>query len=113
MTVPILDRYLMATYLRIVGVAMIALLSIYVTIDFVEQLRKYLQEDTQLIDITVYLWLKLPGILYQLMPLAILLGTLITIGTLAYDNEIIAMRASGIITLGAYHGFFPLPCVAR
>ena len=89
----------MATYLRIVGVAMIALLSIYVTIDFVEQLRKYLQEDTQLIDITVYLWLKLPGILYQLMPLAILLGTLITIGTLAYDNEIIAMRASGI-TLG-------------
>ncbi len=92
----ILDRYLIAKYLKILGVATTALLSIYLTIDFVEQLRKYLKADTQLIDIIGYLGLKLPGILYQLTPLAILLATLITLGTLAYDNEITAMRASGI-----------------
>ncbi|HIO69164.1 MAG TPA: LptF/LptG family permease, partial [Nitrospirales bacterium] len=92
----ILDRYLIAKYLKMLGVATTALLSIYLTIDFVEQLRKYLKADTQLIDIMGYLGLKLPGILYQLTPLAILLATLITLGTLAYDNEITAMRASGI-----------------
>jgi len=57
----ILDRYLIAKYLKILGVATTALLSIYLTIDFVEQLRKYLKADTQLIDIIGYLGLKLPG----------------------------------------------------
>ncbi len=92
----LLDRYIMAKYLKMVGIATTALLSIYLTIDFVEQIRKYLKADTQLVDILSYLGLKLPGILYQLTPLAVLLATLITLGTLAYDNEITAMRASGI-----------------
>ncbi len=92
----LLDRYLMGKYLSMLGIAMTALLSIYLIIDFVEQLRKYLNADTQLIDIIVYLSLKIPGILYQLAPLAVLLATLVTLGTLAYDNEITAMRASGI-----------------
>ena len=92
----LLDRYIMAKYLTMMGIATTVLLSIYLTIDFVEQIRKYLKADTQLVDILSYLGLKLPGILYQLTPLAVLLATLITLGTLAYDNEITAMRASGI-----------------
>lgn len=96
MAIWLLDRYLISKYLRILGIATTALLSIYLTIDFVEQIRKYLKDDTQLLDIISYLGLKIPAIIYQLTPLAILLATLITLGTLSYDNEITAMRAGGI-----------------
>ena len=92
----ILDRYVIAKYLKMLAITTTALLAIYLTIDFVEQIRKYLKEDTQLIDIVMYLGLKLPAILYQLTPLAVLLATLITLGALAHDNEITVMRAGGI-----------------
>ena len=78
------------------SIAVTALLSIYLMIDFVEQIRKYLKADTHLVDIVGYLGFKLPGILYQVTPLAVLLTTLIMLGTITYDNEITAMRASGI-----------------
>tara|TARA_B100000315_G_scaffold259641_2_gene316464 strand:- start:190 stop:1239 length:1050 start_codon:yes stop_codon:yes gene_type:complete len=91
------------------GITMIALLSIYLTIDFVEQVRKYLKADTQLIDIITYLGLKFPGIIYQLTPLAVLLATLITLGGLSYDNEITAMRASGINLWRITASFLLLP----
>lgn len=91
-----LDLYLVKKYLKILATSTLALLSIYVTIDFVEQIRKYLNESTQLVDIISYLIFKIPGILYQVTPLSILLSTLIVLGALAYDNEITAMRAAGI-----------------
>ncbi len=45
------------------------------------------------------LWYSLPFVLTFIIPMSVLIGTLSLFGKLSYDNEIMAMRASGISLL--------------
>ena len=64
-------------------------------------LDRFLGKGLDLITILEYLFLNLAWILALSVPMAVLLATLMTFGRLAEDNEINAMRASGI-------GFFTI-----
>ena len=57
---------------------------------------KFLGKGLDLIIILEYLFLNLAWILALSVPMAVLLATLMTFGRLSEDNEINAMRASGI-----------------
>ena len=59
-------------------------------------LDRFLGKGLELITILEYLFLNLAWILALSVPMAVLLATLMTFGRLAEDNEINAMRASGI-----------------
>ena len=60
---------------------------------------KFLGKGLDLIIILEYLFLNLAWILALSVPMAVLLATLMTFGRLSEDNEINAMRASGIAFL--------------
>ena len=57
---------------------------------------RFLGKGLDLITILEYLFLNLAWILALSVPMAVLLATLMTFGRLSEDNEINAMRASGI-----------------
>ena len=49
----------------------------------------------------VYVLLLVPGRIYELMPIAVLIGSLYALTTLARNSEITVMRASGLSTAKA------------
>jgi lipopolysaccharide export system permease protein len=92
----ILMRYLLREYLRVFGLCVAGLMAVYLVVDFVEKIRKFLTYDAELYAILWYFALKLPSIVFQITPLAVLMSTLLTLLTLSRHHEITAMRSSGI-----------------
>ncbi len=92
----ILFRYILREYAKIFGMCFSGLMTIYLVIDFFEKVRRFLRYDASWIDVLSYFALKMPGISFQIAPLAILMATLLTIGLLSRSHEITAMRACGI-----------------
>lgn len=46
-------------------------------------------------DAVLYSLMQLPYLLYQLSPIAVLIGVIVSLGRLADDNQLVVMRASG------------------
>src|SRR5512143_3240354 len=96
---PILFRYLLREYTKIFFMCFAGLMTIYLVIEFFERVRRFLSHDAHSLDILLYFVLKMPGIAFQIAPLAILMATLLTLGLLSRNHEITAMRSCGISLL--------------
>ncbi len=92
----ILFRYILREYAKIFLMCFSGLMTIYLVIDFFEKVRRFLKFDANMVDVLAYFALKTPAISFQITPLAILMATLLTLGLLARNNEITAMRSCGI-----------------
>lgn len=91
-----LTRYLIKTYLAAITTCQAAFLSIYLVIDFLERYSKFSRAGASTPDIFLYFICKTPEIIFQTAPMAVLMGTILAIGTLARNSEITAMRSSGV-----------------
>lgn len=92
----ILDRYLFGSMLRVFIGCVLAFLMLYIVIDVFSHLDEILEQKPGLLLLAMYYLNFLPLIFVQISPFACLLGCLYTLGTLNRNNEIIAMRASGL-----------------
>ena len=106
----LLLRYLLREHLRIFGLSLVGLTSIYLIVDFVEKVRKFVSYQADLRHVFWYFALKLPSILFQITPLAILMSSLLTLAILSRHNEITAMRSSGV---SLYRVVIPFLAVAQ
>ncbi|HWC51690.1 MAG TPA: LPS export ABC transporter permease LptG [Nitrospira sp.] len=93
---PIIFRYLMREYAKIFLMCFAGLMTVYLVIDFFEKVRRFLSFDAKWVDVLSYFVLKIPGISFQIIPLAVLMATLLTLGLLSRNNEITALRSCGI-----------------
>jgi lipopolysaccharide export system permease protein len=93
---PILFRYLLREYAKIFFMCFAGLMTIYLVIDFFEKVRRFLSYDARGMDVLSYFALKVPAISFQIIPLAVLMATLLTLGLLSRNNEITALRSCGI-----------------
>ena len=94
--IPIVFRYLFREYAKIFLMCFSGLMTVYLVIDFFEKVRRFLSQDAQWVDVLTYFALKVPGISFQIIPLAVLMATLLTLGLLSRNNEITALRACGV-----------------
>jgi lipopolysaccharide export system permease protein len=92
----LLMRYLLRQHLRVLALCLVGLASVYVIVDFVEKIRKFANYQAELRHVGWYFALKLPSILFQITPLAVLMSCLLALAILSRNNEITAMRSSGI-----------------
>lgn len=92
----VLNRYLVKTYLGATTTCLAAFISIYLVVDFLEKYRKFSRTEASVSDMFLYFLCKTPEIIFQVTPMAVLMGTILAIGTLAKNSEITAMRSSGI-----------------
>ena len=92
----LLIRYLLREHLRVFGLCLVGLTTIYLIVDFVEKIRKFVSYQAELRYVLWYFVLKLPSILFQITPLAILMSSLLSLAILSRHHEITAMRSSGI-----------------
>jgi len=93
---PVLARYLCGEFARTFLLTLVAFCSIYVVADFFDRFDTYIRNDVTLIAIVRSVVYRLPLVVTQVMPIAVLAGGLIGLGLLARSNEFVALRACGV-----------------
>jgi len=74
----------------------IAFLSLFFFIDFVEELSDVGQRGYTVLHAALYSLLQLPGHLYELMPIAVLIGAIYALARLAQSSEFTILRTGGL-----------------
>ena len=94
----LLDRYLFKQFAKNMLLVLLALLTVYLLVDFFERIDDFVERDKSLGLAAKYFALKIPLIIEQLSPVIILLGGIIVLGILNHHGEILALKAVGIHT---------------
>lgn len=92
----ILDRYILKPIIITFLGCLFIFIFIYIISDILGRLDEILKNRIALIFILQYYLTYLPIIFTQVSPIAILLSTIYTFGKLNRNNELIAMRSSGL-----------------
>jgi len=96
----ILQRYIAQAILTSTGLVLLVLLGLYTFMDFITELEEVGKGEYQLADVLAYLALSMPKRIYELLPIAALLGSVLGLGNLASQSELVVMRAAGISIQG-------------
>lgn len=96
----ILRRYLFGAIAGTTALVLAVLISLGAFIEFVGQLNDIGVGQYGLPQAIVWVLLKLPNVVFQMLPVATLLGALLGLGTLAARSELIVLRAAGVSPLG-------------
>ncbi len=92
----LLDRYIARAWIGHFGLILLAFLSIFVLADFMELFNDIQHNNVKGKVVLHYYVFYLFQISFLVAPVAVLVGTLVTLGVLARRNEITAMKAAGI-----------------
>jgi lipopolysaccharide export system permease protein len=95
----IIDRYIAQTWLRLVMLCMSGFVGIFLVFDLIEKIPRFLRAGGGVGDIVPYYIWKLPEMIGRTATFSILMATLLTLGVLSRDSEIIALRSCGISLL--------------
>ncbi len=95
----ILDRYIARTVASAILLAMLTLLALFFFVELVDELADLGKGNYGVAQILQYVLLIQPRRIYELFPLAALLGSIMGLGMLASNNELVAMRSAGVSLL--------------
>ncbi|MDY0074056.1 MAG: LPS export ABC transporter permease LptG [Thauera sp.] len=93
-----LFRYLAREIYLASALVLIAFAGLFAFFDFINELDDIGKGDYRVADAAIYVALLLPGRVYELLPVAVLIGALYALTTLARHSEITVMRAAGLST---------------
>ena len=92
----LLDRYLLAEWLKIFGLTLVATLAVLLLYDLYGQLADLRSYGAHGGQVFFYFALLMPSYLPVVLPLSQLVSLLFAVGNLHRHNEIIAMRSAGL-----------------
>jgi LPS export ABC transporter permease LptF/LPS export ABC transporter permease LptG len=92
----ILDRYVALSYLRFLGLAVVALVGIFYISTFIDQSDKVFKGTTSWATLLEYFRYATPQWVYYALPVGVLLAALVTVAMLTKNSELIVMKACGI-----------------
>ncbi len=92
----ILSRYLAREIYFSVALVFAALLMLFALLDLISQLNEMGRGDYRLGYVLLFVTLTLPGHIYELFPVAVLIGTIFALVQMAANSELTVYRASGV-----------------
>ena len=92
----ILDFYIARTILNQTFVVFAVLLGLFTFVTVLDELGDLGEGTYSIFQILRYVILTIPKTVYELFPMAALLGSILGMSQLVVDSEVIVMRASGI-----------------
>lgn len=92
----VIDRHLTGEFLRPFLVSVATFLVLFEAVDFFEKLSWILKYQASAGDLALFFAGRLPWTLAQIIPMATLLGTLLSVTLLARHGEITALRCGGV-----------------
>ena len=105
MKIKILQKYLIGEFLKYFIIALLSLAAFYVVVDFISNIGAFTKHSPEFKYILAYFAYKTPEIIYRVLPLAVLLAALLSISFFNKNNEIMAVKSSGV---GMFKFFAPL-----
>lgn len=93
---PILDRYILSAFLRNLALVLLTLVTLYSLIEFLEKVDDFIEHQAALRYYLTYPLYKLPVMLSNSLPMAVLLATFATIGGFSRSNQLTAMLSGGV-----------------
>lgn len=96
MTMTLIYRYVLSEIGRFMGLMLVMVLSIYLAVDFFERIDDFIEVGLPMGRAATYFFFKTPLIISQVLPVCLLLAVLIVFGLMTKNNEIIALKSSGI-----------------
>ena len=92
----LLRSYLIVTVLKGVGLVLFGIVVVGSVIEFVGQIDDVGTADYAMTDAIAYVLLRIPRMIFEVLPAAAFVGALFGLGNLAVHRELIVMRASGV-----------------
>ncbi|MFH0992385.1 MAG: LptF/LptG family permease [bacterium] len=92
----ILDRYLIRQFLVVSAFGLLTFILIFLIIDNTEKLDDFIDAKMPLETIIEYYLYFIPEIIKLMTPVALLLGALFVVGRMTNQNEISAIKSSGV-----------------
>jgi len=94
--IPTIERYLARQIYGAVGFVLLGFLGLFAFFDLIAELRDLGNGEYQLRQIFTVVALWVPGHAYELLPIAVLIGTLYVLAHLSSNSEYTVMRAAGL-----------------
>ncbi len=97
----IVQRYLAREILLAVALVLAALLVLYTSFDFINEINDVGKNGYRIEQAALFVLLQLPARAYELLPIAALIGTIYALAQLASHSEFTILRVAGLSTGGA------------
>ncbi len=92
----ILDLYIGRYLIRYITVTIMVLLGLFTFATFIDEVGNIKEGQYGIWNVLQYVLLKIPKNLYEIFPIASLIGAILGLSVLARDSELTAMRAAGV-----------------
>jgi len=92
----IIDNYIAKTVISGAFMVLLVLGSLFAFVDFISELDYVGKGQYSIFQAAMYVLYSLPKRLYEIFPTAVLIGSLLSLGTLAGNSEFTVMRAAGV-----------------
>lgn len=104
-------RYLAREVSGAILLVLAGFLALFGFFDMIAEVKNVGQGGYQLYHAAAFVALRMPGRVYELMPIAVLIGTLYALSSLARHSEITVLRASGMSTGRLLFSLFQIAAV--
>ncbi len=92
----VVSRYLGRQFLGVFFPVLASFVLLYIIIDTFDRMDIFLRHDATFGEAARYMLFKIPLMLTQITPPAVVVGVLMSLGMIARNNEIVALRTGGI-----------------
>lgn len=92
----LLNRYLAQEIISSIMLIMLGLLAMFSFFDLIQELESLDQGSYGIGKVLLYVLLSAPGHVYEVVPVAVLVGTMYSLGQFSRYSELIILRVSGI-----------------
>lgn len=99
MALKLYERHLAREIYASTGLVLLAFLLLFAFFDLIHQLESVGRGGYQIQHALAYVALTLPGRMYELFPICVLIGTMYALTVLARHSEITVLRAAGLSTM--------------
>jgi LPS export ABC transporter permease LptG/LPS export ABC transporter permease LptF len=92
----LLDLYIARRYLRIFCLGVVALLGLFYISKFIDVADRLFRGTASLAMIMRYFYFETPQYIYWIIPMAGLIATLVTVGIMTKNSELVVIKACGV-----------------
>lgn len=97
----ILDKYILAEFSKLLLIAVAAFIMLFLLVDLFENMDNLMKYNVPFLAAFVFFIYKVPFIISQVSPIAVLVAVLVSLGILSRHGEITAIKAGGVRLLKA------------
>ena len=92
----IIHRYISSLFIKYFAIVLLMVIVIYLSIDVFGRMDDLMEAKLSLPEMFLFFGYKVPLIVSQVTPAAVLLGVLIVFGIMSKNNEVIALKSGGV-----------------